>query len=141
MVWLIIGIIVTLVLFVVLGLEEQQKENSYGKEIVFKKNKRQFLCVFGLLICLFGCIAKVPVNSVGIIYSPFTGTSEQTLKEGYHFKSPMDKVYIISSEVQTMNIENLTTQTMDAQFLTSILDVKYKVSSENAFVVFKQYRI
>ena len=42
--------------------------------------------------------------------------------------------------VQTMTVSNLTTQTKDAQYLTSILDIKYKVNNDNAFVIFKQYR-
>ena len=77
---------------------------------------------------------------MGIIYSPFGGTKEETLSEGFHGKNIFDKVYKISTEIQTASIENLTTQTKDAQFLTSILDVKYKVNEENAFLVFKQYR-
>ena len=46
----------------------------------------------------------------------------------------------MSTEVQTMTVENLTTQTMDAQYLTSVLDIKYRVSASNAYLVFKQFR-
>ncbi|MBQ8729957.1 MAG: hypothetical protein IJY81_02030, partial [Lachnospiraceae bacterium] len=37
-------------------------------------------------------------------------------------------------------IEGLTTQTEDAQFVTTILDVKYRVNTSNAYLVFTQYR-
>lgn len=147
MTWLIISIIVTIGLFVGLGIDWKpvEMEDRYGrkiteKEYYWKLNFKQIFAAAGLLICLLGCFTKIPANSVGIVYSPFGGTQEQTLSEGFHGKNIFDKVYKISTEVQTMTVENLTTQTKDAQYLTSILDIKYRVNTENAFLVFKQYR-
>jgi len=146
MIWLIISIIVTVGLFVGLGFKKVFVEvKTYRgveeeEQIVWKVNKRQFLSLLGLIICLFGFITKIPANSVGIVYSPFGGTKEQTLSEGFHTKNIFDKVYKISMEVQTASVENLTTQTMDAQYLTSALDIKYRVNASNAYLVFKQYR-
>ena len=146
MIWLILGIIVTVGLFGVLGLAEEkvtyeQWGNTYEKEVIkWKPRKRQALALFGLLICLMGFITKIPANHVGIVYSPFGGTKETTLGEGFAIKSPLDKIYKISTETQTKTVENLTTQTNDAQFLTSVLDIKYKVNSSSAYMVFKQYR-
>lgn len=135
MLFLIIGIIVTLGLFVVLGLSEDEELN-----INWKFKTRQVFSLAGLLICLIGCVTKIPANSVGIVYSPFGGTREQTLSEGFHTKNIFDTVYKISTEVQTMNVTNLTTQTKDAQYLTSVLDVKYRVNTSNAYLVFTQFR-
>lgn len=132
MFWLIFSIIVVLGLFVVLGIDFDKEK--------WDARPRQVLCLFGLLLMLPGFITKVPANSVGIVYSPFGGTKEETLGEGFHGKNIFDKVYKISTEVQTMTVENLTTQTMDAQYLTSILDIKYRVNTGNAFLVFKQFR-
>lgn len=131
MVWLIIGIIVTLCLFVGLG---------FDSDMNWKFRVRHPLCLFGLLILIPGFVTKIPANSVGIVYSPFGGTQEQTLSEGFHSKNVFDKVYKISTEVQTMTVENLTTQTKDAQFLNSVLDIKYRVNTSNAYLVFKQFR-
>ena len=131
MLWIIIGIIVTLVSFVVLGLDENA---------VWHIHPRQVFSLAGLLICLIGCLAKVPANNVGIVYSPFGGTKSETLSEGFSFKRPLDKIYTISTEVQTKIVSDLTTQTKDAQYVTSVLDIKYKVDSSNAFLVFKQYK-
>ena len=133
---LIITIIVTGILFVVLGLKENEDERG----LCWKLNPKQFIAILGLSILLFGCIVKIPANTVGIVYSPFGGTREITLSEGMHMKNLFDKVYKINTEVQTVTVENLTTQTMDAQYVTSILDIKYKVSDTNAYVVFKQFR-
>ena len=131
MVWLMIGIIVTLCLFVGLG---------FDSDMNWKFRVRHPLCLFGLLILIPGFVTKIPANSVGIVYSPFGGTQEQTLSEGFHSKNVFDKVYKISTEVQTMTVENLTTQTKDAQFLNSVLDIKYRVNTSNAYLVFKQFR-
>ena len=147
MVWLIISIIVVLGLFVGLGFQVTKTETKdrWGDpkiiaETNWKLNKRQLACVLGLLIMIPGFLTKIPANSVGIVYSPFGGTSEQTLSEGIHTKNIFDKTYKISSEVQTMTVENLTTQTKDAQYLTSILDIKYRVNTADAYLVFKQFR-
>lgn len=147
MLFVILSLIVTVGLFVGLGfyIKTTTYEDSYRREriqedIKWKLQKKQFLALFGLLIMLGACITKIPANHVGIVYSPFGGTKEQTLTEGFNTKNILDRVYKISTEVQTMQIGGLTTQTKDAQYLTSALDVKYKVSASNAFVIFKQYR-
>ena len=150
MIWLILGIIVTVGLFVGLGFGEEEVEHTFEtyngtrtemrNEIKWKIRGKQALALFGLLICAVGFITKIPANHVGIVYSPFGGTKESTLGEGFAMKNPLDKVYKISTETQTKTVENLTTQTKDAQYLTSILDIKYRVNSSNAYVVFKQYR-
>ena len=133
--WLIFSIFVVVGAFVGLGFYENE---SY--DIKWGFNKKQLLSLFGLLLLLPGFITKIPANSVGIVYSPFGGTREETLSEGFHTKNIFDKVYKFSTEVQTKSISDLTTQTKDAQFLTSILDVKYRVSASNAYLVFKQFR-
>lgn len=131
MIWLIISIIAVIALFVALGFD------SYMEWDI---RPRQVFAIVGFLVCLFGCFTKVPANSVGVVYSPFGGTKEQTLSEGFHGKNIFDKVYTISTEVQTEKVENLTTQTKDAQYLNSTLNIKYRVDSSNAYLVFKQYK-
>ena len=131
MIWVILAVITTLVLFIALGFSDDD-----GRFFRFK----QVLCLFGLVLLIPGVIAKVPANSVGILYSPFNGTSEITLSEGFHTKNPFEKVYKISTEVQTMTVANLTTQTQDAQYVNTTLDIKYRVSSTNAYLIFTQFR-
>lgn len=142
MLFLVLSIIVTVALFVVLGIVEVKK-NDRGYEYTekaWKLNKVQFLCLFGLLICLFGCFANVPANHVGILYSPFGGTKAQTLSEGFKTKNIFDTVYKISTLNQEMKLEGITTQTKDSQWLNTALSVKYNVNEENAYMVFKQYK-
>lgn len=151
MIWLIFGVLLTVAAFIGLGFKEEVVErevrNRYGdivmeKDLEWKweRNKKQLVALLCLLICGFGFVSKIPANHVGIVYSPFGGTKETTLGEGFNKKNPLDKVYKISTETQTKTVDNLTTQTKDAQYLTSSLDIKYKVSDSNAYMVFKQYR-
>lgn len=147
MLFVVLGILATVGLYVVLGFETKYEtiKNPYGREetketVIWKAKIRQVFAIFGLLVCFLGCITKIPANHVGIVYSPFGGTKTETLSEGFKTKNPLDKIYKISTEVQTKSVENLTTQTKDAQYVTSILNIKYKVSASNAYVIFKQYR-
>lgn len=100
----------------------------------------QIATVVPLAIILLMCQTTVPENSVGIIWSPFGGTSETTLSEGWKTKTPFDTVYVISTEVQTATLEGITGQTKDSQYITMEIDVKYQVSESDAFIVFKQYK-
>ena len=141
MVLFIISIILTLLLTAVLGI--QFGKDSYGDTYPtggWKFNKRHLIAWLPMLLCVFGLFTTIPANTVGIVYSPFGGTKEVTLSEGFQTKNIFDKVYEIPTEVQTMELKNLTTQTKDSQFLSSDLDIKYRVNANNAFVVFKQFR-
>lgn len=145
MFYLIMGIVVAALVFTGLGFVtvDAGYKDRFGDSVFetnWKLNKRQFLALPCLLLCLFGFITRIPANNVGIVYSSFTGTREETLSEGFHGKNAFDKIYKISTEVQSITVSDLTTQTKDAQFLTSTLDIKYKVSESNAYLVFKQYR-
>lgn len=133
--WLIASLIVFVLAFIILGIDF-----SCSREKDWEFRFRQLLSIFAYLLLIPSMLAKVPANSVGILYSPFNGTSEVTLSEGFHGKNIFDKVYKISTEVQSMEVSGLTTQTRDAQYVTSVIDVKYRVSSANAYLVFTQFR-
>lgn len=132
--YIIGGIVVALIIFLAVGFV-----NKARTKISFF-TPLQFLSLFGLLIIIPAFMTKVPANSVGIVYSPFTGTSENVLSEGFHSKNPFDQVYMISTEVQTMNVNSLTTQTKDSQYVNSTLDIKYRVNQTDAYLIYKQYK-
>ena len=132
MIWILLCVVAAIAIFIFTGLSDDDK--PWGL------NKTQFLSLLALLILIPGCVTRVPANSVGIKYSAFTGTSENTIPEGIHTKNIFDKIYNISTEVQTVAVDNMTSQTKDAQYVTSRLDVKYRVNQTNAYMVFKQFR-
>lgn len=145
---LVFVIIMMVAAFIALGIKKEKYETNtswggarIGTKLSWKFNKWQFLSVVPLVFLLFGFFTRIPANSVGIQYSTFTGVKEDTLGEGMHVKSLFDKVYIISTEVQTKSLENITGQTKDSQYVNITMDVQYKVDNSTAFQVFREFRI
>ena len=95
--------------------------------------------IFGILFRVTA-VKLIPANTVGVKVSAFNGVQETTLQSGYHLKMPfVDKIYTLSTSVQTKTMEKLTTQTKDGQWLNTNIDVKYKVNKEKAMTVFSNY--
>ena len=136
--FLISIILVLLAIGMVIALGIIEKENGIN---TFKLNKRQLLAIIPLLVALgMNCITFVSANTVGVKYSAFNGTSKETLNEGLHFKTPFDKIYEIDTTVQERSVKNVMVQTNDAQFLTMNINVKYQVTTKDAFKVYKGYK-
>lgn len=135
MTFIILSAIVVIVLFVVTGIKR------VGSNTGWKANPKQWISLLGLVIAIPAFFTIVPANSVGIVYSPFSGGVQQdVLSEGIQAKGPFDTVHVISTEVQTNTIENLHGQTEDSQYLTIAIDVKYRVDPAKAVEVFKKFR-
>lgn len=132
MIWILLAAFSVLGLFIWLGLDLDN-----GRFVV---RQRQLLALFGLVFILIGSFKIIPANSVGIIFNPFTGVQEQVLTEGFKTKTPLDTIYVISTEVQTKTITGVSVQTKDAQWVDVSMDVKYRVSKDNAFLVFKDFK-
>lgn len=136
--FLISIILVLLAIGMVIALGIIEKENGIN---TFKLNKRQLLAIIPLLVALgMNCITFVSANTVGVKYSAFNGTSKETLNEGLHFKTPFDKIYEIDTTVQERSVKDVMVQTNDAQFLTMNINVKYQVTTKDAFKVYKGYK-
>lgn len=102
--------------------------------------KKQLLATIPLIVfVLLCCVVFIPSNTVGIKWSAFHGTSNKTLEEGIHIKSPLDKIYLIDTKVQERTIKDVTVQTKDAQFVTTVVNVKFKVDKDNVYAVYKGY--
>lgn len=104
------------------------------------------LFIFIVVILILAAVGSrvfviIPANSVGIRFAPFSGgVQDEILEEGLNIVMPWDKIYEISTEVQSKQIMNVYGQTMDAQFLTMTVDIKYKVDKTLAFEVFKNFK-
>jgi len=134
MLLVIISAVLSVILFVLFGL----KEDNYS--VKFKLNSKQLVAILPLSLILLNLFTIVPANHVGILYSPFTGVKEETVNEGFRTKGVLDKVYKINTEVQTVQLQNITGQTKDSQWVNMTIDVKYKVNKGTAFQVFQQYK-
>lgn len=108
-----------------------------------QEKPRYIYSLFGflwLVIILFGCFTNIGANTVGIMYNPFkNGIQSEVLSEGFKGKSPFDKVYKISTEVQEFTFENISVQTNDSQYVNAILQLQVRIDKEKAFEYFKKY--
>ncbi len=108
-----------------------------------QKKPKYIYSLFGflwLVIILFGCFTNIGANTVGIMYNPFkNGIQSEVLSEGFKGKSPFDKVYKISTEVQEFTFENISVQTNDSQYVNAILQLQVRIDKEKAFEYFKKY--
>lgn len=93
-----------------------------------------------LLLILLGCFTKIGANQVGIMYNPFKGgIQDEVLGEGFKSKTPFDKVYKISTQVQEFTYENISVQTNDSQFVNTVLQLQVRIDNTQAFQYFKKY--
>ncbi|MFV0598206.1 MAG: prohibitin family protein [Bacteroidales bacterium] len=113
-----------------------------SREEKIEPNKKSIISssfILVLAVCSL-CITVVPANTVGVRFSAINGTSEETLSEGIHIKTPFDTVYEIETTVQERTIKDISVQTKDAQALQFQINVKYQVLPEDAFKVYKGYK-
>lgn len=117
--------------------------NDFNLDVkgVVKKVLVGLIVVF-ILVVASQSFKMVPANNVGIRYNAFAGgVQERSLANGFHIKMPfVDKIYLLSTEVETVRVPEVTTQTNDAQWIKSEFDVKYQVEGDNALLVFKNFR-
>lgn len=93
-----------------------------------------------LVLILFGTFTNIGANQVGIMYNPFKGgVQDEVLGEGFKGKTPFDKVYKISTEVQEFQFEDISAQTNDSQYVNTILQLQVRIDKEKAFEYFKKY--
>lgn len=131
-------ILIAIVIFITLGIKEQKDDEN--KEVDFQFNKKQWLAIIPIIILLFTLVIKfVPANTVGVKWSIFGGTSQETLDEGIVLITPFDKIYLIPTTVQERTIENVQVQTKDSQVVTMEVNVKFSVQKKDAFKVYKRY--
>ena len=124
---IIISLILTIITIIGLATNKETKKFCW-------------IGLFWQFLILFGCFTKVGVNTVGIFYNPFKGgIQNEVLSEGFKKKSPFDKVYKISTEIQEMNFENISVQTNDSQWINTVLQAQVRIDKDNAFDYFKKY--
>lgn len=130
---IIVSIVLTLLTIGIIFICRSIFENSFSK-------KWSILGLLWLLMIPFGCFTIIDVNTVGIMYNPFkNGVQNEVLTEGFKSKSPFDKVYKISTEVQEFTFNDLSVQTNDSQWINSIIQIQVRVDREKAFEYFKKY--
>lgn len=132
MAWLIISIAVTLLIFIGIGLVNDEVNNKFF-------TPKQLFSLLGLLLILFGCFSTIKTGEIGI-KTKFGKIVSTTTNEGIVWKSPLEKIQKINIKVQKYENEtSLETSTKDMQVVNNInVAVNYKVDGESAIDLFKQ---
>lgn len=127
MFFLILGIILTIGVFILLGWNFDEGE--------FKLNPKQFLSFFCLLICLIGNIKTVPTGNTGIV-TTFGKVENITLDAGVHFMAPWKKVINMDNRTQKQSIE-MSCFSSDIQEVSVTYTVNYQINKANAQEIYK----
>lgn len=127
MIALIIGIIVVIAVFFVLGFDLDEEEWGF--------RKRQLFSLLGLIICLLGFIKTVPTGSTGIV-TTFGRIENITLDAGIHFMAPWKKVVNMDNRTQKQSIE-MQCFSSDIQEVSVIYTVNYQINKANAQEIYR----
>ena len=129
MIAFVIGIIATIVAFIVLGID-------FGEyDLVWGLKKRQVFSLLGLIICLLGFIKTVPTGSTGIV-TTFGRIENVSLDAGIHFMAPWKKVVNMDNRTQKQSIE-LPCFSSDIQEVNVIYTVNYQINKANAQEIYR----
>lgn len=127
MVALIVGLLIFIIAFIILGVDFDEE--------TWKFQPRMFLSLFALLICLLGCIKTVPTGSTGIV-TTFGRIEDITLDAGIHFMSPVKKVITMDNRTQKQSIE-MSCFSSDIQEVSVVYTVNYQINKANAQEIYR----
>lgn len=125
----VLGIIATIALFFVLGIE------LTDEAVEFHLRGRQIFSLFGLLLCLLSCVRTVPTGCTGIM-TTFGRVESQTLDAGMHFVQPWVKVVKMDNRVQKAQVD-LNCFSSDIQEVTLTYTVNYQINKQNAQDIYR----
>lgn len=129
MFFLVLGIVLTIVLYFVLGIKK------IGNTLTWQKNKKQFVSVLGLLIVLLSGFTQVPTGHTGIIVT-FGNVEDTTLEAGLHIKMPWQSVIVMDNRAQKHQLE-MSCFSSDIQEVSVAYSINYQISKENAQTIYK----
>lgn len=130
MLFIIIGFIVAIGLFIGLGFGLDEHE-----EVIWKISKRSLLSLLGLVICLFGCIKVVPTGSTGIV-TTFGKIENLSLDAGIHFMAPWKRVINMDNRTQKQSIE-MDCFSSDIQEVNIVYTINYQINKANAQEIYR----
>lgn len=127
MILLVFGILIIIGAFIGLGFWNEEEE--------WRINKHQLLALFGILICLLGCIKTVPTGSTGIV-TTFGRIENISLDAGIHWMAPWKKVINMDNRTQKQSIE-MQCFSSDIQEVSVIYTVNYQINKANAQEIYR----
>lgn len=129
MLFIILGIVLFIVAFVVLSIEKD------GYDYKFKPKKKSLFAIPLLLVCILGCVKSVPTGHTGIV-TTFGKVENYTLESGVHFINPFSRVIKIDNRTQKATAE-LSAFSSDIQEVSVNYTINYCIDKKNAQNLYK----
>lgn len=130
MILLIVGLVVALLAFFVLGIEDFYSGEPLSKGFRF--------CISLLLLIGFtvaSCFTSVPTGNTGVVVT-FGRVEDYVLDSGIHFVAPWQSVKKMNNKTQIYNVE-LSCFSSDIQEVTIKYAVNYSIDKEHAQTIYK----
>ncbi len=137
MILLVLGVIIAIVLFIVLGSHSigEYFDKPKGKGLVGLGGRSLIsLSVIGLCV-LVGSITSIPTGNTGVVVT-FGHVEDYTLDAGIHFIAPWRSVIKMDNRTQLAECE-LSCFSSDIQEVTVSYAVNYQISKENAQTIYR----
>lgn len=128
MIWLIISIVATLAVFFLLGIDYDEESWSL--------RPRQILCVFCMLLCLFGMIKSIPTGYTGIL-TTFGRVEDNTLDAGLCIIKPTQKIVLMDNREQRMEFK-VSAFSSDIQQTEVVGSVNYMIDKSAAMNLYRE---
>ena len=129
MIFLVIGLVLTAVLYLILGF------TKYGKKLEWRRQKKQFASLLGLLVVVFGFFTQIPAGHTGIVVT-FGNVENFTLEAGLHVKLPWQNVVIMDNRAQKSQLQ-MSCFSSDIQDVAVSYSINYQINKENAQEIYK----
>ena len=133
MLFILIGIIATIVLFFVLGIHPSDKDH-YDPYFKFRP-----LCLASIVALLLftglGAIKSVPTGHTGVV-TTFGKVEDYTLEAGIHFINPISNVIKIDNRTQKETVE-FSAFSSDIQEVEVVYTLNYSIDKANAQNLYK----
>ena len=126
MLFLIIGILTTIIIFIIAG---------FHGEGGWKLQGGQILSLAGLVICFLGCIKTVPTGATGVV-TTFGRIENVTLDAGMHFMAPWKRVVTMDNRTQKESIE-MECFSSDIQEVNIVYTINYQINKANAQEIYR----
>lgn len=125
MVWVIFSIIAVVTSWVLLGITKTG----------WKRNGKQWISLFGLVIIVFGVITSVPTGHTGIL-TTFGKVEDVTLEAGVQFKMPWQEIVCMDNRTQKGTVE-MKGFSKDIQEVSIKYSINYQINKQNAQNIYK----
>ena len=125
--FILLGIIVFIVAFIVLSLHPGERSYDMPK---FRVCGKSFLSLLALLLCLVNGIKSIPTGHTGVV-ATFGKVEDFTLEAGIHFINPLSRVVKIDNRTQKETVE-FSAFSSDIQEVEVVYTLNYSIDKANA---------